>query len=144
MDPADDPMEKTAARAPGDRGLGPYARATAAQFDRRTQRVQVTLSNGLMLGFLPSTVQGLEAATPAQLDQIEISPNGWGMHFPQLDADVFIPSLLEGVLGTRSWTAVQAGKRGGMAKTAQKAQAARANGRLGGRPRKKVTPAESR
>lgn len=49
--------------------------------------------------------QGLEEARSAQLADIEISPSGLGLHFPQLDADLYLPALLHGLLGSRQWMA---------------------------------------
>jgi hypothetical protein len=65
-----------------------------------------------------------------------VSPSGLGLHFPQLDADLYLPALLQGFLGSRQWMAQAMGKVGGKAVSPEKKQAARANGRLGGRPRK--------
>lgn len=110
--------------------------AVAARYDRRIGRVVITLSSGLDIAFKPHDAQGLEGARPAQLAGIEISPSGLGLHFPKLDADLYLPALLEGFLGSRRWMASSMGKAGGQATTEQKASAARANGRLGGRPRK--------
>ncbi len=109
--------------------------AIAARYDRRVGRVVVTLGTGLEIGFKPHDAQGLENARPGQLTDIEISPSGLGLHFPQLDADLYLPALLQGFLGSRNWMAAALGKAGGRAVTPQKADAARANGRLGGRPR---------
>lgn len=61
---------------------------------------------------------------------------GLGIHFPRLDADLCLPALLEGFLGSRCWIAAEMGKAGGKATTEAKAIAARENGRLGGRPKK--------
>lgn len=119
--------------------------ATAARYDRRTGRVVLTLSNGLELGFKPHDAQGLEQAKPAQLAVIEISPSGLGLHFPALDADLDLPALLQGLLGSPAWMSQRAAERqsaaslgaaGGRSRSPAKAQAARDNGRLGGRPRK--------
>jgi len=71
-----------------------------------------------------------------ELSKIEISPSGLGIHFPLLDADIYLPALLEGFLGSRRWMAAQMGKAGGKASTKAKAAASRRNGKLGGRPRK--------
>ena len=65
-----------------------------------------------------------------------MSPSGLGIYFPELDVDFYLPSLLEGFLGSKQWMAAQMGKAGGKATAAAKAAAARANGKLGGRPRK--------
>jgi hypothetical protein len=71
-------------------------------------------------------------AKRSDLKVIEITPSGFGLHFPRLDVDLWLPGLLEGVFGTREWMASRLGARGGQAK----ARAARVNGKLGGRPRK--------
>jgi hypothetical protein len=86
--------------------------------------------------FSPKNAQGLEHATPTQLAAIEISPSGYGIHFPKLDADLYLPALLEGFLGSRKWMAARLGAAGGSSRSKPKAAAARANGTLGGRPRK--------
>ncbi len=68
--------------------------------------------------------------------EIEITPSGLGIHFPELDADLYIPALLEGVLGSRKWMAARLGAAGGGRISAAKRRASRANGRLGGGPKK--------
>jgi hypothetical protein len=108
----------------------------AARYDRRIGRVVIRLSSGLDVAFAPHDAQGLETARPAQLDEIEISPSGLGIHCPKLDADIYLPALLEGFLGSRQWMAARFGATGGQSTSAAKAAAARANGRLGGRRRK--------
>ena len=70
--------------------------ATSVRYDRRIGRVVIALSSGLELAFAPHLAQGLEAAKPSDLQEIEISPSGLGVHFPKLDADLYLPSLLEG------------------------------------------------
>jgi hypothetical protein len=98
--------------------------------------VVVELSSGYEVAFPPRRAQGLEKAKPSDLDVIEISPSGFGLHFPKLDADLWLPALLDGVFGSRKWIAARLGARGGKVKSKAKARAARANGKLGGRPRK--------
>ena len=110
--------------------------ATAAHYDRKTGRVVISLNTRLDIAFSPRDAQGLEHAKPSQLDEIEISPSGFGIHFPKLDADIYLPALLEGMLGSRTWMAARMGAAGGGSKSLPKRAAARANGKLGGRPRK--------
>jgi hypothetical protein len=110
--------------------------AIAARYDRKADRVILSLNTNLEIMFSPKNAQGLEHATPTQLSTIEISPTGYGIHFPKLDADLYVPALLEGFLGSRKWMAARLGAQGGKARTKAKASAARANGALGGRPRK--------
>ena len=71
----------------------------------------------------------------ADLRNIETPAAGLGLHWPKLDADLHVPALVKGVLGTKQWM-TQIGAAGGKSVTVAKAAAARANGKLGDRPRK--------
>src|SRR5690242_5448744 len=102
-----------------------FPAVVSVRYDRRVARVIILLSSGLELAFSPKHVQGLENASPADLMDAEITPSGLGIYFPRLDADLYIPALLEGFLGSRHWMAAQIGKVGGMASTEAKATAAR-------------------
>ena len=111
-------------------------RAVAARYDLGRDRVVIELSTGDTFAFSPRRAQGLENARPSDLNVIEITPSGFGLHFPKVDADLWVPALLEGTFGSRRWMAAQLGAQGGKVKNPAKAKAARANGKLGGRPRK--------
>ena len=116
------------------------ATAISARYDRRSGRIAVELSTGLLIAFRSADAEGLEHAKPEQLTKIEISPSGFGLHFPAVDADIYIPGLLEGLLGSRRWMAAQLGRAGGSATSRAKTAAVRANGKLGGRPKKVHLP----
>ena len=111
-------------------------RATAAKYDRGRGRIVITLSNGLEVSFASHDAEGLEDATASELDEIKISPSGFGITFPKLDADFYIPALLEGFLGSRKWIAARLGSAGGRSRSLAKLAAARLNGKLGGRPKR--------
>ena len=113
-------------------------RAIAAHYDRASGRIVIHLSSNLDLSFSPRDAQGLENAKPSQLEEIKISPSGFGIHFPKLDADLYLPGLLEGFLGSKRWMASRLGQIGGKSRSAAKRAASKANGRLGGRPNKKA------
>ncbi|MGH9599841.1 MAG: DUF2442 domain-containing protein [Bryobacteraceae bacterium] len=115
--------------------------AVSARYDRRIGRVVLSLSTGLDVAFSPRDAEGLANATPAELNAIEISPSGFGIHFPKLDADIYLPALLEGLLGSRKWMASRLGAQGGRSKSVAKTAAAKRNGRRGGRPRKHAAAA---
>jgi hypothetical protein len=119
--------------------LAKSPRAIAAHYDKRTGRIVIHLSTKLDLAFAPEDAQGLEGARPAQLIPVEISPSGLGIYFPKLDADIYIPALLEGFLGSKKWMASRLGASGGRSTSQAKVSAARENGRLGGRPRKRAS-----
>lgn len=95
----------------------------------------IGLSSGIGVAFRPHDAQGLERAKPDDLGEIEISPSGLGIHFPRIDADLYLPALLDGFLGWRRRMTAELGKRGGSAISEAKAAAARESGKLGGRPR---------
>ncbi|WP_395406093.1 DUF2442 domain-containing protein [Pseudoduganella sp. UC29_106] len=107
----DDEFEAANSRAEALKAAFPPA--IAVRYDRRVSRVVITLASGLQLAFAPRDVQGLEKAVPADLAEAQISPSGLGVHFPKLDADLYIPALLEGFLGSKRWMASQMGKMGG-------------------------------
>ncbi|MEH3117346.1 MAG: DUF2442 domain-containing protein [Methylorubrum populi] len=110
--------------------------AVSAHYLPTRRMLVVTLSTGVELRVPVELVEGLAKAPSAALSVIEITPAGTGLHFPRLDADVFVPALVTGITGSRAWMAQQLGRIGGKARTGSKIDAARANGRLGGRPRK--------
>jgi Protein of unknown function (DUF2442) len=113
-------------------------RAVSARYDRQGARIVVSLSNGLDIGVPVQMAQGLAGAKASQLAAIEITPAGLGLHWPKLDADLYLPSLLQGLFGTRRWMASLLGKAGGRSTSAAKKVASRANGKRGGRPRKEL------
>ena len=112
----------------------PPPRAVTASYVRG--KVTIQLSNGAEFAFPPQIAQGLEGATAEALSRIQISASGLGLHFPELDADLYLPGLLAGVFGSRRWMAAQLGQQGGKARSTVKAAASRENGKRGGRPRK--------
>ena len=110
---------------------GPLAKA--ARF--AAGRVHVELDNGCAFAFPAFQAEGLAGAPVVDLRLIEVTAAGLGLHWPSLDADLYVPDLVKGVLGTKAWMA-HIGAAGGKAASKAKTRAARANGKLGGRPRK--------
>ncbi len=111
-------------------------RVLSAHYDRKTRRVVLHLSTRLVVSFSPEAAEGLEDARPSELAKIEVSPSGFGIHFPELNADLYLPALLEGFLGSKKWMASRLGRMGGRATSAAKRRASKRNGTLGGRPKK--------
>ena len=106
------------------------------RFEAKNKRLVLSLASGLDLAFPSSCMLGLENARAADLADYQISPSGLGIHFPKLDADVYVPALLSDFMGSTRWLAAELGKLGGSKTSAAKSLASKANGRLGGRPRK--------
>jgi len=126
-----------AAKARGEaRMRGP--RAESAHYDAGRNRVIIRLTTGVEIGFAPRDVEGLQDASADDLKVIDVEAFGLGIHFPAIDADLYVPALLEGVLGSKRWMAAQLGAAGGRTRSAAKAAASRENGKRGGRPVKVV------
>ncbi len=126
-------FERAEARAQKEREAG---HVISARYDRRRRRVIALLNTGVEIAFPAVQAEGLAGASPEDLAQIEISPTGLGLHWPRLDADLYVPALLRGDFGSRSWMAAQMGAAGGRVRSVAKASAAQKNGRKGGRPRR--------
>jgi hypothetical protein len=130
-------ITKESVQAATKRGQDRLAKIPAAhsvRFDTKRCLVVIALSNGCEFAFPPSLAEGLAGAPKTKLSKIEISASGLGLHWPLLDADLYVPSLIEGHFGSRQWMQ-QIGKKGGTVRSVAKAKAARANGQKGGRPR---------
>lgn len=112
--------------------------AVSAEYDAPQNRLVVSLSSGVIITVPVHLMQELADADPAALGEIEIAPSGLALHWPSLDADVYVPSLMQGIFGTKRWIAAQLGAAGGRVTTPAKAAAARQNGAKGGRPRKQA------
>ncbi len=115
-----------------------FPKAVAARYESKSGRIVISLNSKVDVSFSPSDAEGLENAKPSQLEEIEITPSGFGIHFPKLDADLYLPGVLEGFLGSKKWMASRLGQIGGQSRSRAKKAAAKANGRLGGRPKKAV------
>lgn len=50
-------------------------------------------------------IEGLQDATPKQIAQVEILGSGTGLHWPELRLDLYVPSLLQNIYGTKRWMA---------------------------------------
>jgi hypothetical protein len=130
--------DRIAAEARMAAELSAHPRAIRARYDRRRARIIIALDNGLELAFPPHLAEGLEAGTPDDLARVEISPSGEGLHWPTLNADLYVPALLQGVFGSKRWMARTLGAAGGRARSVAKISAAREKGRTGGRPKRSV------
>jgi hypothetical protein len=123
------------------------ARAKSLQNEPRVTEVEYRPGSGLDMLILKLSdghrhmipredLQGLQSATKEQIAQVEILGDGTGLHWPALNLDYYVPSLLRRIYGNKKWMAV-IGRSGGAVKSPAKKRAARVNGLKGGRPRQK-------
>lgn len=102
-------------------------RAVGAVYDEDQQGIAIRFSNGVAAFFPLDKLPGLEHARPDDLRDTRIEGQGYGLHVPALDADLSIPQLMADHLGADR-----------MLVQARRAAASRANGQLGGRPRRRA------
>ncbi len=117
-------------------------RAVRSWFDG-IDRIFIELKSGIVMGFPYQCLQGLENATVKQLSEVETTPSGYGLHWEDLDVDLAVPQLVAGIFGSKVWMS-ELGRQGGKSTSVAKTQAARNNGKRGGRPPKTVSSLESK
>src|SRR3546814_13376458 len=71
------------------------SRAVEVWYDRKRRQIVVVLADRTGFMFAPEGAEGLENARLKDLAQVEISLAGRGLHFPTLDADLYIPARSE-------------------------------------------------
>ncbi len=113
--------------------MGPRARSV--RYDRGTRRIVLELVSGVVLMVPVDLLEGLRGASDRELSSLELMPRGLDVHWRRLDAQFTVAGLMKGIFGTRTWMS-ELGRAGGSVKSRAKSAAARANGRLGGRPRR--------
>jgi Protein of unknown function (DUF2442) len=116
-------------------------RAVRSWFDG-VDKIFIELKSGIVMGFPSHCLQGLESATTEQLAEVETTPSGYGLHWEDLDVDLAVPHLVTGIFGSKAWMA-ELGRQGGKSTSLAKTEAARNNGKRGGRPRKILSSSES-
>ncbi|GJD96316.1 DUF2442 domain-containing protein [Methylobacterium iners] len=82
--------------------------AVSARYLEREAVLLVVLSSGTELRLPVADLEGLADASAKDLAEIEVSPAGRGLHFPRLDADLYVPALIANVLGSPAWNARRA------------------------------------
>ena len=128
--------ELAAAERRGKKLLETEPQAQAARYDRQTGRVTVELTNGCSYLFPARLVEDLSHAADDDLEELNVDGAGFNLHWPRLDADLYVPALIAGIFGTKKWTQSALARAAGSATSPAKAAAAWANGAKGGRPRK--------
>lgn len=126
------------ARARGQARAQDPSAIVEAQYDATRDAIDLRFRSGGSMTIPRQIVPGLANVPASALGSISISPAGDALSWPSLDADVYVPGLVERAFGTRLF-ARATGQRGGRRRSKAKAAAARANGAKGGRPRKRLS-----
>ena len=106
--------------------------ATSLDYEKSVDSLVLSLRTGIKLTIPRNAIVELKDATQAELRKLVLSATGGTIHCEPLDVDISVPGLVRDLTGAADWLS-----RAGSKTTAAKSAAARSNGKLGGRPRKK-------
>ena len=135
--------ELEAAEARGEEAMRTQPRAASARYDPETGRVVVELVNGCTYVFPAALAQELHGADDEALAGVVIDGVGFNLHWPALDADLYVPALVAGVFGTRDWMAREWGAHGrqrDLARQGRGVAGERRQGRAAAQARRGLTP----
>lgn len=107
--------------------------AVDVRYDKYSKRVVIELENDATLLVPVNLIQGLQGVSDKDLSNVESL--GDGIFWPKPNVSIGIAGLLAGVFGNQAWMA-EIGRIGGSKTSKTKKASSRANGKLGGRPRK--------
>jgi hypothetical protein len=115
-------------------------------YQRTKNRYQVNLSNGVDIAFPPRLIEGLAGRSARELGDVHILSDGDTIEWEQLDLHLSLSALMAGCFGNTAWNEKvaamlrkEAASRAGQGKSERKSASSKANGALGGRPRKPAT-----
>jgi hypothetical protein len=110
-------------------------RADRVRYSEKSNLIVLDLKGGVILALPVKSIRELAGAKPSQLRTVRAGFGGESITLEGLDVDISIPGLLRDLVGITS-AASLLGTKGGSVRSVAKAVAVRANGKLGGRPRK--------
>jgi hypothetical protein len=128
------PRERSAARGAGGQTRAAGLLATRATYDRKSQRIFLELTNGVLLGIPIQQLSEIAGASTTALAGVELLGAGGILHWEALDADYSVAALVRDAIG-RHIATQELARIAGQSTSPSKAAAARVNGAKGGRPR---------
>ena len=126
-----------AARSRGNARSAEPSAVVDARYDLDLDAVWLLFRGGGVMTIPRRFIPALEDQPASALEPVSISPAGDALRWETIDADVYVPGLVERAFGHRLFAAAS-GRRGGRRRSKAKAAAARRNGAKGGRPRKRT------
>jgi hypothetical protein len=113
-------------------------RAKSANYESASRVLHIGLTNGGAIEVPVALIPELDGVRPAQLKNVSVDPLGAGLLWRDLGIGLDFVAILERVFGTSFGSA--AARHLGSKTSKAKAEASRANGLKGGRPRKSSVP----
>jgi Protein of unknown function (DUF2442) len=78
-------------------------RACTAYYDRTSSNIVIELKDGATFTVPHQLLQGLAGADSQDLAAITLTPSGGALHWETLDVHLRVPSILQGIYGTKTW-----------------------------------------
>ena len=97
--------------------------------------VTVKLSAGWSFTFDPRKVKHFRELTDDQIAEVKPYGLGFALEWPKLDLHLGVGNLIFDLIGPR-FIEIESARRRGKSKSEKKQEASRANGKLGGRPKR--------
>jgi hypothetical protein len=115
--------------------------AESVQVDVAKRELRLDLPDGVAICLPIDRISELAAANKADLQDLSLSLSGLAITSRRLNVDISVEGLILDLLGGKAWKQAMRrhlNREQATATSARKALAARANGKKGGRPKKKA------
>ena len=86
--------------------------AKSVRYDRASRRIVVDLKNGSTFMFPVRLIEGLAAAAPEDIAEVELGPHGAALFWRKLDQHYSLAGLTAGIFGSKAWMAAHLRKAG--------------------------------
>jgi Protein of unknown function (DUF2442) len=87
---------------------GPVVAEAHIGSENGTKQLVLMMESGAQHSIPLSNLERLGSAPERSVSRIEISEDGLGLHWPDLDWDLYVPALLTRIYGTKQWMNAQA------------------------------------
>ena len=104
-------------------------------YDQRSRKIVIYFDNGCQFECPVALLQGVCDLKDDEIAKVELTPAGWGLTWKDVDIDLGVNELVQGIFGTKAWMK-EIAARGGRSRSEKKQAASRINGAKGGRPKK--------
>lgn len=125
------------ARLRGQARSGDASALVDARYDAQRDMIHLMFRGGGSMAIPRAIVPGLGGASAADLEAVAVSPAGDALSWRSLDANVYVPGLVERAFGTRLFAA--AGRRAARRTSTVRAAAAKVDAAKAARARKRLS-----
>jgi hypothetical protein len=96
-------FKNVTSRGEATRARGPIV--VSAICDATARTLALRFSNDATITIPIDAIEGLAQKPDAKLAHMAIESAGLSLHWPRLDVSLWVPSLVDGITGSRAWMA---------------------------------------